>query len=100
MPPHPPSLACLGKSDIHVTPLLQILAKGLKSETACADHKLVESETVISSDLLTHSCGHDLHQGQIFHTELWIHTTCKNSYMEKLQRVQWFCNVYSYINNL
>ena len=29
MPPDPPSLACLCKSDIHVTPLLKVLATGL-----------------------------------------------------------------------
>ena len=29
MPPDPPSFACLRKSDIHVAPLLKILATGL-----------------------------------------------------------------------
>ena len=31
MPPDPPSLVCLRKLDIHVTPLLKILATGLDS---------------------------------------------------------------------
>ena len=37
MPPHPPSLACLCKSDIHVTPLLKILATGLSCIQTAVD---------------------------------------------------------------
>ena len=33
MPPDPPSLVCLYKLDIHVTPLLKILATGLLTLT-------------------------------------------------------------------
>ena len=32
MPPHPPSLLCLCKFDVHVTPLLKILATGLNCD--------------------------------------------------------------------
>ena len=65
----------------------------IKSETACADHNQVKNETMQtttwlkvklwSHNLLTHSCGQ---QHQIFHTELCIQTTCKNSCMDEVAK--------------
>ena len=95
MPPHPPSLVCLGKSDIYVNPLLQILAMSLKSETACADHKLVESEIVVSSDLLTHSCGHDFtSRSDISHRIVDTYYMQEQLY-GKVAKGAVVCNIYS-----
>ena len=47
MPPDPPSLVCLYKLDIHVTPLLKILATGLVYIANCLCKKLQNQEKIM-----------------------------------------------------
>ena len=83
MPPDLPSLACLGKSDIHVTPLLKILATGLILNCYCfgVDHLQRDASIKLASFLnlgtrlvFIRSCGEPERAAHRWHIDLACHS--------------------------